>query len=153
VIRQVEQYHGAALARLIRWDGSPTVSLHLHEEYRSAYVLDECVAVYVKYSTNRLSPWTFSFKPEHRGEISSLQDDFEELCITLVCGTDGIACLSSVEYDLLLNGGMSVSERVRVARAPRQKYVVSVADQKRSVRIGNNEFPAKVYSAIRMASQ
>lgn len=152
MIRQVEEYHGAALARLLRADGSPAIKLRWHPRYRSAYVLEERIAVYMKYSTNRLSPWTFVFKREHQREIATLCDEFDETFVTLVCGSNGVACLSSAEYQAVLDSGLPESEWVRVARGPRQKYAVSGSVGRRVCRIGDNEYPAKMYAAIRRAS-
>lgn len=152
MIRQVEQYHGAALARLVRSEGSPPIKLQWHPRYRSAYVLDGCVAVYMKYSTNRLSPWTFGFKSGHQAEIADLRDEFDEALVALVCGTDGVACLSSAEYQRVLDDVLRASEWVRVARGPRQKYSVTGSDGRQGFRVGDNEYPAKVYAAVRNAS-
>ena len=121
MIRHIEWYHGAALARLMRLEGSSAVSCRLHTRYRSAYVLDDCVAIYLKYSTNRLSPWAFAFRPEHQDEIASLREDCEEVFVTLICGSDGIACLSDGEYQLVCDPPARRTESLRVTPAPRQK--------------------------------
>jgi hypothetical protein len=149
VIRQVERYHGAALARLLRAEDSQAIELRAHRDYRSAYTLDNRLALYVKYSTSRLSPWTFAFKAEHQQEIAALLKEFADAFITLVCGTDGIACLSGSEYRQLLGDDPGSGEWIRVARGARQKYAVSGSDGRRVSRIGDNEYPAKVYTAIR----
>jgi hypothetical protein len=152
VIRQVEQYHGASLARLVRADESPAILLRVHDECRSAYTLDEHVALYVKYSTSRLSPWAFRFNVEHQEEIAMLRDEFDEAFVTLVCGSDGIVCLSGSEYQRVLDDDPKAGEWIKVARAPREKYAISGSDDRSIFRIGDNEFPAKVYAAIRRAS-
>jgi hypothetical protein len=151
VIRQVEQHHGAALARLIRAGESSTIGIRLHPEYRAAYLVDECVALYMKYATSRLSPWAFGFKIEHQNEIATLHDECNDVFVTLICGSDGIACLSSVEYQRVLDDDPRTGEWIRVARAPRQKYAVSGSDGRTICRIGDNEYPTKVYTAIRTA--
>ena len=147
MIRQVEQYHGAALARLLR-SGAEPISIGLHPDYHSAYVIEGIVAVYVKYSTSRLTPWAFVFRPEHQDEIDELCNEFKETFVALVCGTDGVACLDSAEYAHVLDDGSSTSEWVRVSRGPRQRYAVTGGDGQRICRIGNSEYPRKVYTAI-----
>lgn len=146
MIREIERYHGALLARLIRGGGADAVQCKVHPRFRSVYVLDQCVAIYVKYSTSRLSPWTFGFKAEHRREIEALSDKFGNVFVGLVCGFDGIACLTADEYLRL-----GASESIRVARGPRQKYILSGGSQKKILRIGNSEFPTKVYAALQAA--
>jgi hypothetical protein len=147
VIRQVERFHGVALARLIRSEGS-AVSVARHPRCRAAYTIDDRVAVYVKYSTNRLSPWAFGFKQEHQAEIADLRAEFNEVFVALVCGTDGIACLGSREYQRVLDDVLHSSEWVRVARGRREKYAVTGSDGRKAVRIGDNEYPAKVLAAV-----
>jgi hypothetical protein len=149
MIRELERYHGAALARLIRFEGSSAITLCLHDEYRSVYTLDDRVALYMKYSTSRLSPWTFGFKAEHQEELAALRDEFDDVFVTLVCGADGIACLSGSEYQRVLDDDPRDGEWVRVARSARQKYTVSGSDARSVCRIGDSEYPAKVYAAIR----
>lgn len=146
MIRDIERYHGAVLARLIRGGGAYAIQCKIHPRFRSAYVLDRSVAIYVKYSTSRLSPWKFGFKTEHRHEIDSLADEFFEVFVGLACGFDGIACLDADEYFRL-----GSSDSIRVARGPRQKYALSGGNEKNVLRVGNNEFPAKVHAAIRAA--
>ncbi len=148
MIRELERYHGAALARLVRSEDGAAVTLCLHEDYRSVYTLDNRVALYMKYSTSRLSPWTFGFKVEHQEEIAGLRDEFDETFVTLICGTDGIACLSGSEYQRVLDDDPRNGEWIRVARSARQKYAVSGSDGRGICRIGDSEYPAKVYAAI-----
>lgn len=148
MIRELERYHGAALARLVRSDDALAVKLALHKDYRSVYTLEGRIALYMKYSTSRLSPWTFGFKVEHQGEIAALRDEFDDAFITLVCGTDGIACLSGSEYQRVLDDDPRSGEWIRVTRSARQKYAVSGSDARSVCRIGDNEYPAKVYAAI-----
>jgi hypothetical protein len=148
VIRRAEQYHGAAIARLIRAETSVAIKVRTHAVCRSAYVLDERIALYVKYSTNRLSPWTFGFMVGHQQEIAGLRDEFEDVFVVLVCGFDGIACLSCLEYQRVLDDDPRSGEWIRVARSSRQKYSITGSDDRRVCKIGDNEFPAKVYRAI-----
>lgn len=100
--------------------------------------------MYVKYSTSRLSPWTFGFKSEHRNEIANLRKELREVFVTLACGLDGVVCLGSDEYQQIGPSGS-----IRVARQLRQKYVVKGGNRKNLMRIGNNEFPTKVLAALR----
>jgi hypothetical protein len=148
VIRRVEQYHGAAIARLIRVEESVAIKVRAHAQCRSAYVLDDRVALYVKYSTNRLSPWTFAFKIVHQEEIASLRAEFDDALVVLVCGFDGVACLSGVEYEKVLDDDPRSGEWIRVARSPRQKYSITGSDERRVCKIADNEYPAKVFRAI-----
>jgi hypothetical protein len=147
VIREIERYHGAVLARLFREGGCPALRCVVHPRFRSAYVLDDSVGIYVKYSTSRLSPWMFGFKATHRREIENLCEDLQAVFIALACGFDGVACLSASEFEQV-----GMSESVRVMRGPRQQYAVSSARSGSRLRIAQSEFPAKVYAATRAAA-
>lgn len=151
MIRQVERYHGVALARLVRAESPVMVGTRVHEDYRSVYTVNSRVALYVKYSTSRLSPWMFGFKVEHQKEIAELRDEFADIFVTLVCGEDGIACLSGSEYRQVLNDDPQNGEWIKVSRRPREKYGISGSDGRTVCKIGDNEYPAKVYAAIRTA--
>lgn len=143
MIQTIERYHGAVLARLVRDRRARTINLAVHPRYPAAYVLEDEIAVYVKYSTSRLSPWTFGFKSEHRNEIANLRKELREVFVTLACGFDGVVCLGSDEYQQIGPSGS-----IRVARQLRQKYVVKGGSRKNLMRIGNNEFPTKVLAAL-----
>ena len=152
MIRQVEYYHGAALARLCRESHSPGISIRIHEDCRSAYILEERVALYLKYSTNRLSPWTFSFQVGHQEEIASLREEYHDVFVVLLCGLDGIACLTGTEYQRVLDDDPNAGEWIKAARQPRQKYSITGSDDRKVCKIGDNEYPAKIYAAIRGAN-
>lgn len=129
-----------------------TIGTRSHEDYRSVYTVNDRVALYVKYSTSRLSPWTFGFKVEYQDEIRQLRDEFADTFVTLVCGVDGIACLSGAEYQRVLDDDPRSGEWIKVSRGPRQKYAVSGSDGRTVCKIGDNEYPAKVHAAICAAS-
>jgi hypothetical protein len=147
VIREVERFHGIALARLVRSEGS-AIALAWHPRYRAAYTIGGRTAVYVKYSTSRLSPWTFGFKHAHQAEVVDLRAEFETVFVALVCGTDGVACLDEAQYELVLDDVLGASEWVRVARSRREKYAVTGSDGRKAIRIGDNEYPAKILAAV-----
>ena len=149
MIRQIEHYHGAALARLLRGEFEESVRVSVHQRIRSAYALNEHVSLYVKYATSRLSPWSFGFKAGHQDEIAALRAEFHEAFVVLVCGTDGIVCLDEGEYARLLDDEAESGEWIKVARSRRQKYVVTGSNSLGAFRVADNEYPAKVYAALR----
>lgn len=150
MIRQVERYHGAVLARLVRRHLSESISIRVHGSGRSGYVLDDRVGLYVKYSTNRLTPWLFSFSSEHQGEIANLKSECTTFFIALVCGEDGIACLNRFEYLRLLDDENPSVGWIRASRRSREKYLLTGSDAKQELRVGDNEFPSKVSDALSM---
>lgn len=116
---------------------------------RSSYLLDGRAALSLKYSSARMSPWTFSFSDQHQAEIGALADKLAPVFIGLICGTDGIACLSHAEYKRLLDDDFRPMEWIKVVRRAREKYTLTGSDSTSSLKIADNEFPEKVYEALK----
>jgi hypothetical protein len=144
----LEHYHGLVLARLVR----ATQPVRIGCVSRSAYVIDDAVGLYIKYSTNRMSPWPFSFSRAHQEELEGLAASYEETFIALVCGTDGIACLGRGELSRVLDDEYREVEWVKASRRPREKYAIRGSDDRRGFKVGDNEFPAKVLGAAKRLS-
>jgi hypothetical protein len=68
--------------------------------------------------------------------------------VALVCGSDGIVCLTGAEYQRVLDDDPRPGEWIKAARLSRQKYSITGSDDRQIHKIGDNEFPAKVYGAI-----
>lgn len=143
-IKQVEFYHGAALTRLIR-DSKQSFTIGMHESLRSAYILNESICLYFKYSSDRLSPWTFSFNHDHQNDILTLQAEYSAVFVVLICGQDGIACLDGREYRALLDDNIRGTEWIKASRSARQKYSLSGSDAQKELKLADNEFPSRVF--------
>jgi hypothetical protein len=146
VIREVERMHGAVLARLVR-EGS-CVRLRSHDGGRSAYVVDERVAVYIKYSTSRMSPWSFSFSREQQEELRDLGEKIESVCIVLVCGEDGMVSLTESELREVLDDRFEEVEWVRASRRRGGQYGVAGSDGRLRLKVADNAFPEKVFALL-----
>jgi hypothetical protein len=118
---------------------------------RSAYMLDRRVALYIKYSTSRLSPWSFSLSRSHQLELEELAARCEAVFLVLVCGRDGLACISRSELNRVLDDVYQETEWVRVSRRARQKYLITGTDDRRGFKVADSEFPAKVVTALSAA--
>ena len=120
----------------------------MSDNSRSAYVVNEKVGLYIKYRTNRMSPWTFSFGVEHLDEISELRASFEHVFVALVCGFDGIACLTDAECAQRVGDSAHEGGWIRVERSLREKYAVTGSLDRKVRKVGDNEFPAKLLDAL-----
>jgi len=145
MIGELEQNHGVLLARLVRGAEAP-VEIATHS--RSAYVVGGRCGLYVKYSTSRLSPWSFSFSAVHQREIQNLSDEFQFAFVALVCGKDGIACLNARELNRVLDDDHRETEWVKASRRPREKYLITGTDDRRGFKVADSEFPAKLITAL-----
>jgi len=95
-----------------------------------------------------MSPWGFSFAADHQAEIAGLAGEFGTVFVSLICGEDGIACLTYTEYKRLLDDDFRPMEWIRAVRRPREKYTLTGSDSTAAFKIGDNEYPAKVYLAL-----
>ena len=68
--------------------------------------------------------------------------------VVLVCGEDGIACLSKAEYSALLDDEFEPVEWIKAQRMAREKYTLSGSDSSKPFKVGDNEYPLKIYSAL-----
>ena len=134
-------FHGSALVRLIQDHRT-----HGIERYKGnhCYLVNEKSCIYLKHSAKRISPWQFTFLPEHLSEIADIQNEIKALFVVLICNDDGICCLDYQEVaQLILVGNMDQTKSIRVSRSTREKYAVSRTDGKLKYKIGNNDFPWK----------
>lgn len=135
-------FYGSALVRLIRGSRTYGVKLYRGNNY---YLVNEKSYIYLKHSTKRISPWSFTFMPEHMTEITSLYSQNKNIFVVLVCNDDGICCLDYDELaQVIFFGNIGQTKFIRVSRSPREKYMVSGSDGKLKHKIGDNEFPRKV---------
>jgi hypothetical protein len=146
MIQEVERYHGIALARVVRGDENGH-HIRNHESVRSAYVLDGSVGLYVKYSTSRLSPWSFSFSEGHRREMAGLALELGRVCLALVCGEDGVVALTGPEMAVVLGADAQGDGWVRVDRRRSQMYGVSGSAGRLRVKVADSSFSRKVLGA------
>lgn len=144
-ISETERYHGAALSRLIR-EADRQLTVGYRGASRSTYVVNG-VGLYLKYSTKRLSPWSYTFTAEHQAELDKLETLSNSAFLVLVCGKDGIVCLGRSELQKLLDDTHLDSEWIRVSRQPREKYKVTGSDGRAPLLIADNEFPAKLFNS------
>lgn len=147
IINYFKLYHGAALHYII--DSGERVTINNYKGgSNSSYVLNDSIGLYIKYSNKRLSPWQFSFAKEHQDEILEMKDSYQEVFILLVCGRDGIVCLSFKELKVLLDDNHKEIETISVRRPQGKMYKVVGTDGKLNYKISRSDFPEKVLQSI-----
>jgi hypothetical protein len=137
-------YHGIALVRLIQ-DGKPA-SIKLFTG-NNGYLINGMIYLHIKHCRKRLTPWGFTFAPEHIKELEEVKKSVNDIFIVLVCGEDGICCLSFPELTkIMFVGDNEKSKWVTVARSPREKYAVTGSDGQLTYKIGDTDFPKKLFN-------
>ena len=102
MINEFKSYHGSAFADLIDESLVPIKLFRPNLLNNAYYILDTDIALYVKHSTKRLTPWRFTFHTDHVLELSQILQKHETCFLVLVCGRDSIAVIEKDEILKLL---------------------------------------------------
>lgn len=143
--KEFELYHRLALSKLIHFNKLVSIKLYPTQS-NSSYILDDGIGLFIKYSTKRMSPWRFSFLKEHQDEIEIMKSGLDKVFILLVCGVDGIVCLEYGELKKILDENHEMVEWISASRKPREQYVIKGTDGKLKFRVGQGDFPAKIFN-------
>jgi hypothetical protein len=140
MLNQSDFFHGVLLSKLLD-HGELNVRKH---QYFSAYIINN-KAYYIKYSSNRISPWSFSFSETHIRELVDLSNQFKEIFVALICNEDGICCLNFQEFKTVIAvENMNFPKWIKATRQKREKYSVSGSDGKLKYKIGDNCLQASI---------
>lgn len=142
-MNNLDFFHGAVFSRII--DNSPT-HIEKHGDNNSFYVINNKTPIYIKYCQKRISPWTFSFAKTHIEEISKVKNGFENVFVLLVCNDNGICCLNYQEFCTVISvESNDFPKWIKARRQKGEKYAVSGSDGKLTYKIGDSDFPQKIY--------
>ena len=137
-------FHGAAIIRVIRHESFRSVKVC--EENDCSYLINDDSGIYLKYSQKRLSPWSFTFSEEHVREIEDMNERLGKVFVGLVCNEDGICCLDWQEFATVISTESTMYPKwISVSRMKGEKYSVWGRDGKLKHKIGNNDFPRKIF--------
>jgi len=123
MIPEYKLFHGAVLADMIdRAEFSITISELTEEGRLLNYVINDDVALHIRYATQRLRPWGFNFTSAQMLELDRIQGLHSATFLALVCRTDGILITewADVRTSLTING--SEQAWLRADRRKREKY-------------------------------
>lgn len=136
-------FHGAILLKIVNDTAS---QLKKYQNNNSSYIINDQIGIYCKYSQKRISPWVFSFSQVHVDEIKRFQSDIGNLFIVLLCNDNGICCLNFQEFCTILSiESKNFPKWIKTSRLKGEKYSVSGSDGKLKYKIGNSDFPHKIY--------
>ena len=136
-------FHGTAIVRIVQ--DKRTFGIKLCSG-NNTYLVNNSACIYIKHSSKRLSPWIFTFLPKHIKDIGKIGKDPLKTYIVLICNDDGICCLDFKEFSqLVFVGSSNQTKWIRVHRSPREKYTVTGSDGELRYKIGNSDFPEKIF--------
>lgn len=144
MIKEFEFFHGVVLCKIIHHIDIDRVKTYNHNT-NSSYVLNNKIGLFIKYSTKRMSPWSFCFLKEHQEEIQKMFFELKNLFILLVCNNDGVVCLNYNELKSILDEDFDETEWIRVSRKKRKQYDVSGSDGTLKFHISPGDFPKKIF--------
>jgi len=143
---EFNSYHGIALCRIVHDDRVNSIKLYPTPS-NSSYMINEEIGIFIKYSTNRMTPWRFTFKREHRVELHEMYVLLKAVFVVLVCRDDGIACLNYRELVAVLGEIKEATQWLAVARNPREKYRISGSHGGLKHKIADSQFPERLFIA------
>lgn len=121
-----EASQGLVLRAVLVSDGPPISVAPFNRHGRlDAFVFQEKVGVFIKYSTKRLSPWPFTFHIEQVSELLDLETEYSTAFVVFVCGVDGLLTIDMATLHDLVSFKESEQAWVRIERKPRTLYSLS----------------------------
>ena len=135
--------HGMVLYRLI---GNQSINIY-QDKKTSAYIINDKIAIMIKYSTKRLSPWTFTINRDFNFSIDSLSNDYI-VFVTLVCNDDGIACLTYDDYSYITCFGSYDINSIFIKRKKNESYTVKGTERSLEHKVKDCDLPNLINSLI-----
>lgn len=90
----------------------------------NAYILGEKIGLFIKHSSKRMSPWSFTFHIDQIGDLLDLEIAYPVSFCAFVCGIDGVVTLDIGTLHQLVTFENSDAAWLRISRKPRTMYSV-----------------------------
>lgn len=100
MIAEYERYHGIVVRELVVRSSEP-LSIGVSDDFGrvNSFCINGLIGLHIKHCSKRLPPWRFTFNEENVSEIEGLKRKHPSAWVALVCGIDGVVCLSAAEFD------------------------------------------------------
>jgi len=151
MISDTARYHGSFFSLLFEEVSLGVKIERLADLGTGYYLLEGSVPVYLKHSTRRKGPWTFNFFRSHQEAQQTLFETFGECFTCMICGRDGVAGLSMVEFRHVLDGNFEEQECVSVRRRLKTMYQIKGRDGELARRIGRRSVFEKLIKSMESA--
>lgn len=130
MIPDVDRFVGIVLARLVQAAGRPLLIEHLSSLGTGFVLVDGKAGVHVKYSTKRLTPWSFTFHKDQIQRLVALATRAHRVAICLVCERDGVVTLDSGQLWTLLGEPSEINNQVSITASRRRRHHYTVSGTK-----------------------
>jgi hypothetical protein len=117
---------------------------------KTFFRLGERGGIYIKYSQNRMSPWSFTFSVDQKKRLMELSNECANVVIALVCEKNGIVGLSLGDVWAVIGDPNANGEQaaISVARRPNQQYSVNGSLSKLGRKVADNELENWVVGSL-----
>ena len=138
MISDSDRYYGAVFNRIFdRLKKAASV-----EKIRSVsagfFLLNDRLPIYIKYSTNRRSPWHYTFHRQQQKDQQILFERYGECIVVFVCGKDGIASLCHTDFRKVLDHEFDEQESVSIRRRHNEMYKIKGKDGSYERKVARN---------------
>jgi len=142
MIPEYKFYHGSVLAELTDAYQKCLSIETVQESGRPLYyVLNGAVGIVIKYSTQRLRPWRFSFSTDHLRALERCENSCHPAFLVLVCKDDGIIAIETSEILPALAPSGARQSWLRADRKKREMYRIFTPTGELSVKYRINVEP------------
>jgi hypothetical protein len=145
MLKEFEFFHGVVLAKILHSTDKAISLNRFSNDFNAGYILNGLIGLYVKHCNKRLSPWRFSFQPDHLQQMQTMRQSLKKLLVMLVCKDDGIVCLSHDEITQILNLQHETTKGIRIHRRLRQMYSITGSDGKLEFKVGASDLQVKLF--------
>jgi hypothetical protein len=149
VISDVDRYHGIVLRQIVIERGAAKTTLSLADVRGRVDSFEvNGVAFQVKYSTKRLTPWRFGYVSHALRELRELRMVYSRVWVILVCGQDGVVCISPEQLEQIIDCSANTAVWIRVSRSRNAMYRVggSLGELPRALPRGVGPFVQDVHT-------
>jgi hypothetical protein len=123
---EYEFYQGLVLRQLVVESETSIILTPFSRNGRlNAFAVNGKIGVFIKHSSKRMSPWSFTFSLDHVSDLLDLEGALFDSFVVFVCGDDGIVTLSAAQLHQIFSFEESEHAWVRIERRPRSQYGVT----------------------------
>jgi hypothetical protein len=151
MITEQDRYFGSAIVEILKSFPQGVKMSRLDKSPGgAAFTIGEDCLVYLKYSTARLTPWTFTFNTSHMDFLNA-QASKRRTVIGFVCGVDGIAGVSVNEIFSLIPVYTDKPTGLSISRRPGHNYHLKSGGKELEITVSNADFVRKVHGQSKAA--
>lgn len=122
MIPEYKLYHGAVIASIVDKIEKPVSFCTLDKGRLLDYSIDGIVGMQIKFATQRLRPWHFTFSPDHLADLQKMEAAYVAAFLVLVCRTDGLIAMPIGDAVRFLSQEDSTVSWLRANRKKREMY-------------------------------